>query len=338
MNNVLDNTTLRILNAIKSLGPRNLSRVAKLLNIPNSSVYSIFNYLTRNKIIRPKVIPKYYNLGLANILLTIKSELSRHDSLIDILSKKDFCISLYTVSSSEDYILGYFSIPVEHISRFNEEFTSLREELILREYISEVVSPLKSFIPRLDYWKNIEMLKKEDIKEVLKEGREFFERERYENKADMLDILIISHLQDDARIKLSEISRKIKRSRTTISYHFLEHVRRLIYDFDLNFKLDIGNCLRVLLEINTAFVNEVLNVFSKTLFLRYAFSSVRRDKLFLLLDIPVDEIFSLHRILSMLHSISNDLVRRYKIYIMLKEHIKKRKLPVEKLMNKFMQS
>ena len=222
---------LRILEALGVYGPRNLTTVARKLRLNANSL---------RKRIKRRLLPKIFlniniyhtNLGLRKCVVFASAFDGKEELLYESLKTHDFWIYDSRCYGAFEGCIAIYVVPVGRENDFRKFLHELDKRGIakkLRFFWStcfETVNPTRNwFDAKSKQWvfmwdKWIEEISAEEIKLP----KTLIDPKEYPQKADYIDVFILKELEIDATISFSEIAKKLNLNKTTIKYHFENHI------------------------------------------------------------------------------------------------------------------
>ncbi len=241
----LDFLDVNILEGLAKYGPRNISKVAKKLNIPRGTVVSRIKRISSSFYLRLSANVYHTNLGLKKAVVFAEANPGYEDLLFDCMKVNKFYIYLSRCYGAFEGCLGTYVIPKNQTTKF-EQFIQEMKKLGLANEIqlfwstcfhtvnrtsNWFDSPSEMWIFQWDKW----------IEEIPKKGTELpytlVDPEDFLIKADKTDLFIIKELEKDATLSLTTIAKKLETTLQNVHYHYRFHVieRGLIEDFQIAF-------------------------------------------------------------------------------------------------------
>jgi len=223
---------IKLLDALKAYGPRNLSLISILTGIPRETVRYKVKKQLRDFGFTVQMMPNFYKLGLTR--LYAKISFTRHGMKIAQKLLHELGIGSYLsyyckVAFKNDYI-AIINPPSKWANKFSEFFERLASEGIAKDYevqeIKEVGYPHVSY--RLfNFEKGTWSLNEEESRTSEGVVLQRASRDEATNYLmDSSDLAIITELQADAFKPLTKISEIVNRDPRLLRYHFQEHVVR----------------------------------------------------------------------------------------------------------------
>ena len=224
-----DSRIVKIVEAIKSVGPRNCSLISRMTGIPIETVrYKIKRQLLRKGIGFHAVVD-YELLGLERHWVTMDfSERfrSRAPRILDVLSKfgLTYYIRVLPHSSYETMI----AIPPSGLEKYKEILSYMASSGVLNLYHIEPLDWVHCVSLRPEYynfdkgqwdfsWSSLVPLTiRPNPLQRVPNG---------ETKPDMMDLFILKEMQVSSLTHLTTIAKKLGVGPKTLRYHYVQHVR-----------------------------------------------------------------------------------------------------------------
>jgi DNA-binding Lrp family transcriptional regulator len=227
-----DNLDVRILEGLAEYGPRNMTKVAKELNVPRGTVISRIKRMSSSFYLRPLTTIYHTNLGMKKAVVFAKATPGQEDVLFNCLKVNKFYIYLSRCFGMFEGCIGIYVIPVEHTAEF-EDFLAEVEGLGITRDIELFWSTCFHTVNRTRKWfdddKETWVFPWEKwLDEVSSSGSELpytlKDPESFPLKADETDLFIVKELEKDATVNLASIARKFGTTLQNIRYHYEKHV------------------------------------------------------------------------------------------------------------------
>jgi len=300
----IDELDLQIIEALKeSSNPRKLASISRSLAVSRRTFYDRVKKLRQRKILGLHLIPKYNLLGLVSVLVFLDY------SDLQLGLEEDFLHSRFVILKSRivgkyNGVMALMTLPDMGVNKVYEKLIELKSvgkierwRLLITanpRYISPKPSVLKRFVKTRE-----EKLLSESS---LASEVNFNEPQDYRILADDIDVLIINMLQKDGWTRLSEIARKLGKSKALVKYHFDKHVLKLTDTFFIDFNPYDRNSLFSLL-IEAEFKSEkglkrFASFLSRLPFSQVLLKTPRVNLLYDVLKIPSHSISMLRMIFS----------------------------------------
>jgi len=240
----IDDTDVRILEAISQLGPRNLALIANRLDMPTTTLRYRVRRMMDNSLLFLHLNPYHTNMGLKKAVVFVEAIPGYEDILLDCLRVNDFWIFLCRTYGPYEGWGGIWTIPKHNDRDFKHFIQSLVDSGIANSFEINWTTCHEG-IPVKSRWFDVEENAwtfnwEEWIREVETIQGDLpwtlIEPDDWPIKVDYEDLLIIKELEIDGRKSLTDISKKLGISLEKLKYHFREHVskRRLIEGYQVD--------------------------------------------------------------------------------------------------------
>ncbi len=223
---------VRILDALKKYGPRNLSLIAMLTGLPKETVRYKVKKQLKSMGFMIKTVPHYYRMGLERffgIVSFTRNGNKYAQEILDWLGVNSYLSYYGKIAFSNKYIV-MLSPPTKWSSELIDMFEELATRDIIAEYdfkeIVEVGYPHVSY--RLFDFKKCEWKLDGDFEynaDVISLQR-ISQKEAANYVVDSLDLAIIAELHIDAFKPLTEVATQYGKDPRLLRYHFQEHIVR----------------------------------------------------------------------------------------------------------------
>jgi DNA-binding Lrp family transcriptional regulator len=225
-----DSRIVKIVEAIKSVGPRNCSLISRMTGIPIETVrYKIKRQLLRKGIAFHAVVD-YELLGLERYWVTMDFQerfRSQAPQILDVLSKfgLTYYIRVLPYSSYETMI----AIPRNSLHKYEEMLSQMTSSGVLNLYHIEPLDWVHCVSLRPEYydfdkgqwdfsWSSLVPLSiRPNPLQRVPDG---------ETKPDMMDLFILKEMQVSSLTHLTTIAKKLGVGPKTLRYHYVQHVRK----------------------------------------------------------------------------------------------------------------
>ncbi len=241
MRRSLDFFDLKILESLGTYGPRNITAIARKLDVSEATLRRRLKQMLPKIFLRANVY--HTNIGLRKVIVFAKAFQGHEKLLYNCLDTHDYLIYISRSFGAHEGCVAIFAVPMENCNEF-EEFLEHLEIRGVAEYIQYYWSTCFQTVNLKCDWYDSDseswvFFWKDWIQEVLTEGTELpftlKDPAEYPLKADEIDIFILKELEADATIPLKRIAAKLNTSVPRIKYHFDKHVidRFLLEDFQV---------------------------------------------------------------------------------------------------------
>lgn len=238
---ILDDTNLKIIDAIKKIGPRNMSRVARYIGEDPKKVSYRFNVIKTKTGLVIRALPSYSSMGLTNVLLFLPLSHARVEPIRKALISMRVPKKIYRIYGNVNGLMTQVIIPNEKISLLED---NIKKILLENEIDSMKMLFLTDFaasaldLSRLSLTYRIWDYMPSELKKDFFEGKRIkLEEKRARVHVDKVDLYILSKLAEDATIPLLQIAEEIKTSPANLKYHFDNHITKqgMIRDYYIYF-------------------------------------------------------------------------------------------------------
>lgn len=228
----LDTLDIKILEALGAYGPRNVSKLARKINVPKSTVRDRIKNLKSQFSLYLQVSVYHTFIGLKKAFVFARATPGHERLLWESLEANGYWLYLSARYDTSESFYGIYGIPIDHTEEF-EQFVKQIKKLRIAQSIDLFWSTSIHKVNLTDSWydneseqwifqwsKWIESIKNQD-------GRlpyTLVEPEDYPQKADEIDIIILKELQKSAECNLCDIAELLDVSPQTVQYHFKNHV------------------------------------------------------------------------------------------------------------------
>lgn len=264
---------IRVVEAIKSVGPRNCSLISRITGIPVETVrYKIHEQLI-SKGVRIHAVVDYNKLGLRRNWATLNFTEEYNElapKILDRLSSMGY-LTYYGRVLPQGNIVSLIAIPIKVKGEYEKFLDDLMDYGILASYRLDELDRIHFHSMKPEHYNfskgawNVdwEALNRSEtpVKGMMRNynGGD-------EAMADKKDLLIIEKLQVDSTASIAEIARKLQMKPKTALYHYNEHIvkRRLITGYKVRWQASAGRSERyshlgMVIEFRNLTKGELLN-------------------------------------------------------------------------------
>ncbi|MDH7563928.1 MAG: hypothetical protein QHH24_03465 [Candidatus Bathyarchaeota archaeon] len=257
----LDETNAKILQKLATVGPRNISALAKATRLPITTVRFRLNKMIEKGQLLVTVNPDLPKLGLAKAFLAANASLGCHDTLRKAIESTEYWTYMVRCYGKIDGYCAYFAFPHESMEEVEEYFREICARKIVTDY--KLFWITNSFYNSPDFsW--FDFKKKEWklpwerwVKEILEASEELpailREPQSYEPLVDKADLLIIKELEKDATIDLKKLAKILKITPQSVGTRYKKHIvaRNLVANFNVDiypFPLEISELFNFIIR------------------------------------------------------------------------------------------
>jgi hypothetical protein len=225
---------IRLLDALKSYGPRNLTLISMVTGIPRETVRYKVKKQLRDLGFRINMIPNVYRMGLTRQFarLTFTREgLRIARNLMQQLGTDSYLTYYCKIAFKNEY-LAILTPPQRYARLYREYFEDLAKVRIIQDFelhrVTEVGYPHVTY--RLfDFERGMWSIPSEDHEDE-PDGDVVLQRASSDEQAnyliDSIDLSIITELLNDAFTPMTRVSSAEGRDPRLLRYHFQEHIVR----------------------------------------------------------------------------------------------------------------
>jgi DNA-binding Lrp family transcriptional regulator len=277
MHKLLTGLDVRILQALCEVGPRNLSKVARVVGISRKSLEFRIKRMRSNPqfFLRMHTAIYHTNLGLRKAVVVLEAEPGMEQLLFDCLLVNGFWLYVCRSYGIGESCTAIYAMPIEHCREFEEFINEIKRLGVAKTaqiYWSTCFQGGRITSDWFDSCKENWMFCWNDwIKEVQTQTTDLpytlIEAKSYPNLADEIDIQMLMKLEKDATKSLSEIAKLLGISRQLAHFHFKNHLikRNLIEGYEI-FVMRYGDTHSVMVLFIISFHNyETLAKFARSL-------------------------------------------------------------------------
>ena len=222
---------VKVLEGLALYGPRNISKLAAKLSLPNTTLRRRINYLRSHFSLFLQGNIYHTHIGLRKIVVLAESKPGYEELLYQCLKSNDYWLYVSQCVGAPKCLASY-GIPTGKEKKF-EEFLSKLQELVpacnVKFFWSTCFQNIKVTSAWFDNaseewifpwvsWLNEVQTKKGKLPYTLKDPDD------YPQKADWIDIMILKELEKNCTIKLKQIAKMLGISLQGVKYHFENHV------------------------------------------------------------------------------------------------------------------
>jgi DNA-binding Lrp family transcriptional regulator len=228
----LDSLDVRILEALGSLGPRNIKRVAETLGIPVDTLRRRIKRMSSLFYLRMSATVYHTYLGLKKAVVFAEATLGFEDLLFDCLKVNNFYFYLTRCYGRFEGCLACYVIPPDHCDefiKFVEEIEKLgvaRRIRVLWSTCFETVNPSSLWFDfKSEKWTfQWDEWEKEIPIEETRLPYTLLDPDGFPMRADQFDLLILPWLEVDATNDLTKIAEILRTTPQNIRYHYQKHI------------------------------------------------------------------------------------------------------------------
>lgn len=321
----------RILEYISSNNTTNISKIARNVNLPITTVYGILRRLTAKHIITIRNLINVSALGLTQYAVIFHC--NRMENVRKILmSNRAYWI--YYAKGYCDSLCAYvrYVVPIDHNKDFIEFLNTAKEIGLVDDY--EAYATTSTYSTSLNF-KDFDFKRRIWIFNWEQTLNNFYSAESNDDehlsirnlskiKLDNIDLKILLRREINAFISLSSIQKALNNiSLQNIYYHYINHVlkRNLInsvrivllpYPYTINEKIVSDAMIFFITFKNTEWMNKFVNTFKYKIFVPSITRIFGENTLLLLIYLPHTETAEFLNLLDKL--VEDNIVTRYRFF------------------------
>jgi len=230
----INETDVKILEGMSLLGPRNITLIARHLDLPTTTVRYRVNRMLEKSILFLHLNVYHTYLGLKKAVIYAEAVIGKEELLLKCLKKLDYWIFLCRIYGPFEGCAAIYTVPKGRDEEFISYLTHLKKIGVAKSFEVNWTTCHEGIPVRTRWFDNEEGIWifnwDEWIKEVETIDGELpwtmVEPTDWPTLVDYEDLLIIKELEIDGKKTLSDISRKMKIPLETIKYHYREHIQK----------------------------------------------------------------------------------------------------------------
>jgi len=302
----LDPTNIKILSTMARVGPRNLLEVSRLTGIPSATVHNRVAQMESKTDEIVYLLANVARLGMTRVVVLMAAKPGLEDLVTHALKIPNYwriigrCEGAFTHHSIQ-------TIPTKYLKEFREYISTMRAKNLINAYrIVETGGTFSIFPDFSSYrcssgewvfdWEGwLNALKNAEPAEAIKDPR------RDPIEVEKIDLQIIASLEDDGRMKFSDIAEKCGCSPQTVKYHYDNKLvpSDIVSTFDFfvfPFPLETSSWHEFMLEFpDAASMNRFVTVAKKLFFIHQLVKALRKNTLIVrtrIMDSQVENMFT----------------------------------------------
>jgi DNA-binding Lrp family transcriptional regulator len=243
MHKPFDIVDLKVLEALATYGPRNVSDVSRKLHMPAETLRNKLERLNSQTFLRFNANVHHAHLGLRKAVVFAEAVPGYENALLDAFKINDFWTFLSRCYGMFEGCVGIFAIPDGSRSAFERFISELkrtglsrRAEIFWSTWFYSVQSKSRWFNPETKTW-NFDWAGW--LQEIETENtnlpHDLAEPKAFPVKADEIDVFILKELEKDATISFKRLAKKLDISPQLVRYHYYNHLigRDLLESFEV---------------------------------------------------------------------------------------------------------
>jgi len=227
-----DPLDIKILEALGVYGPRSVSKLAKRINVPVSTVRDRIKNLKSHFSLLLKAGTYHTFIGLKKAFVFARATPGYERLLWESMKANGYWLYLTGRYDTPESFYGIYGIPIDHTKEF-EQFLKEIKKLKTAQNIDLFWSTSIHTVNITDNWYDHELEQwvfewSKWIESIESQGTSLpytiVEPQSYPQKADRIDIIILKELEKNAECRLRDIAKLLDISPQIVQYHFKKHV------------------------------------------------------------------------------------------------------------------
>ena len=323
----LDYLDMLIVYGLAKFSPRNIYRIARELDIPESTIrYRIKNMIEKNYLY---LFTNVYhtNLGLKKLFLFADVNPVYWENILVFFKENEYWSYLTQLLTNRTMVYGLYTVPYNYVPNAIDFFDEMVKLDIIYDYELYHSTCFHRVNPSLKWYdtnRNGWVFNWKDIIDEIDSAstdlpKTLRDPEKFENYADETDIEILWRLELDATKTFSELAKELNTTPQNIRYHYNEHIikRFLIEGFEIYVKKystkNIVNAYTVIDFTNMSSMAKLANVLRKRPFTEVLGKILERSSLLVDVTLPMSELVNYIQTLNTL--VKKGYIKRYKYYL-----------------------
>ena len=322
-------TDLLLIEGLGRYGPRNILKISREINMPESSVRYRIKRLREKGLLYMHANVYHTNIGLKKGVVFADVNSIYKPDIYRFIDANDYWIQINKIHGGREGVYVLYTVPPDHF----QDLKHFLDELVKLDVLSDydlLESTCYHRVNPTTTWYDISSEKwifnwEELTKNVDEADTELPITLRdppgFPILADELDILILKELEKDPTVSFKELGRKFGTSSQNIKYHYDKHIigNFLLEDYTIYLKKynpEISLKPYFIIEFpNKDALAKVANTFMNKPFSEVMGKILRENKIILFSHIPITEFSNMINTLDHLAEIG--YVKKYKYYISL---------------------
>jgi DNA-binding Lrp family transcriptional regulator len=302
----LDPTNIKILSTMATIGPRNLLEVSRLTGIPFTTVYHRVGQIESKSKAVVHLLPDVATLGMTRVVVLVAAKPGLEDVVTEALKVPNYwrvierCEGAFSHHSIQ-------TIPDEFLKEFREYISTMQAMNLIKSFriiqtgnsypvfpdFSSYNSSSGEWIFDWEGWLNA--VKGGDPTETIQDRR------HDPVAVKRIDLEIISYLEEDGRMKFTDIAEKIGTSPQTVKYRYDNNLfpTRIVgtYDFIVwPYPVEVSSFHEFMLEFPDAVcMNKFFSAVKSLFFINQVAKTLRKNTLLVrtrILNSQVENMFT----------------------------------------------
>ena len=322
-----DALDLMIVEALGKFGPRNVYRIAKYLDLPESTIRYRINVLRSMKLLYLHTNIYHTNIGLKKGVVFLEADPRYSAYIYDFLACNDYWLLIRRTHSYSEGCWALYTIPVNHTDKLRDFFDEIKSLGLVWSYklywstcFHRVNTTTTWFDLSNEKWdfrweKLLSDVERAgtDLPFTLKDPKDF------PILCDEIDLFILKELEKDATISFAEIAKKLGVTTQNVCYHYKQHIIKnsLIEDFQIGFiKFDPKVSVTPIFIIEFPkyeYLAKMANALCDKPFVEILGKILNKNMLLLIAYLPIYEFFNMLNTFNRMAELG--YIKRYKYYL-----------------------
>lgn len=231
---------LRIMEGIGTYGPRNITSLAKRLNVPAETLRKRLKRLRSKIFLHTNIY--HTNLGLKKALVLAQSIPGQEQLLFDSFKANDFWIYVNRCYGINEGCFGLYTIPKDHVNQFKDFIRELEKlrlanhtEIFWSTCFQAVHARCKWYSPDDSQWIfNWDEWVREIPTKTTQLPHTLVDPQDFPVLADEIDVFILKELEKNPTVRLTKLATMLGISQQLVEYHYKKHIvaRGLLESFE----------------------------------------------------------------------------------------------------------
>ncbi len=231
---------LKMMEGIGTYGPRNITRLARRLNVPGETLRKRLKRLRSKVFLHANIY--HTNLGLKKAVVLAQSIPGQEHLLFDSFKANDFWMYVNRCYGINEGCVGFYTVPKGYDNQF-KEFVLELESLRLANHIKIFWSTCWQAVHARCKWYSPDYSKwifdwDEWIREIPAETTQLpntlVDPQDFPVLADEIDVFILKEFEKNPTVRLTKLAAMLNISQQLVEYHYKKHIlaRGLLESFE----------------------------------------------------------------------------------------------------------
>lgn len=240
----LDEMNAKILEGLGTHGPRNISSLAKELELPSTTVAFRLSKLVKESGLQIRARLNFQKLGLKRAVVFAEAKPGKEKTLRTLVDNLRYWTYTIRCFGKFNGIYALFGFPEEFKNDFEDYFAKALRIGVLDNYALYWITDLCEMPPNFrwfDFRKRSWSFQWERwVKEIEQASEVLSQRlldpEVYPVLVDITDLLLLKELEKDGSIEFKKLAKVVDMTPEAVRYRFQDHIikRELIADYEIS--------------------------------------------------------------------------------------------------------